>query len=90
MHQIIESDELSLEFRGMTEAGVAFLLTDKVTGDVTPLDFELRYWSGYQIHWVDNNQPSGVYIFRPTEGQYDSYTYSRVVNVEIAKCDVKD
>lgn len=67
-----------------------FDLTDKVTGEVNPVAFSLRYWAGYQIHYVDDNQPSGVYIFRPTEGQYESIDYSTVSNVQVSKCSVKD
>lgn len=78
---MIESEELSLKYSGVMEGGLMFELTDKVTGEVNPVGFSLRYWAGYQIHYVDDNQPSGVYIFRPTEGQYESLSYSEVSKV---------
>lgn len=64
----IEDEKLSLEYTGKIEGGLLFELTDKATGDKNPIGFSLRYWAGYQIHNVEDNQPSGVYIFRPNEG----------------------
>ena len=46
----IESDDLVLTydaFKSMTEEGVLFTLTDKVTGESNPIGFSLRYWKGY-------------------------------------------
>ena len=60
----IESEELVLTYdssKTMIEQGVLFTLTDKVTGESSPIGFSLRYWKGYQ---EESGQPSGVYIFR--------------------------
>jgi hypothetical protein len=62
----------------MIEQGVLFTLTDKVTGESNPVGFSLRYWSGYQ---EPTGQPSGVYIFRATPGEYDSIVYSRLSDI---------
>lgn len=64
----IESEEIILTYDRsltMSEPGVLFTLTDKVTGESSPIGFSLKYWSGYQ---EVTGQPSGVYIFRPTPG----------------------
>ena len=61
----IESAEIILTYDrslAMIEPGVLFTLTDKVTGESSPIGFSLKYWSGYQEL---EGQPSGVYIFRP-------------------------
>jgi hypothetical protein len=64
----IESEEIILTYDrslAMIEPGVLFTLTDKVTGESSPIGFSLKYWSGYQEL---EGQPSGVYIFRPAPG----------------------
>jgi hypothetical protein len=47
----IESEEIILTYDrslAMIEPGVLFTLTDKVTGESSPIGFGLKYWSGYQ------------------------------------------
>lgn len=81
----IETAELKLEVVNVSDGAVNFILTDKLTGETNPLKFDLRYWKGYQRKGQDN-QPSGVYIFRPDEDQYDSYLYSNPSDIEITNC----
>ena len=45
---MIESEELSLTYTGVTDSVVLFNLVDKVTGESNPVGFSLRYWKGYQ------------------------------------------
>ena len=71
----IENEDFVLSYQPQAiEAGAMFTLKDKLTGETNPLGFSLRFWQGSQ----NNGQNSGVYIFRPTSNQYDSYVYSNV------------
>jgi hypothetical protein len=51
-----------------------FMYGDRRTGDVTNLSFGLRYYQSYD----DGGQPSGAYVFRPTQDYYDSFLYAAV------------
>jgi hypothetical protein len=84
----IESEELKLTYdTTMTDlTGVIFSIENKLTGEITPLGFSLRYWQSYQGDWAGNNQPSGAYIFRPTKDQFESYPYSEVSSIVVNKC----
>ena len=82
---MIESEELSLAYTGVTDSVVLFNLLDKVTGESNPVGFSLRYWKGYQ----NLGQHSGVYIFRPAENQYDSLIYSSMSDIQVSKCSTK-
>ena len=67
----ILSDELSLSYLAdYANEGVYFNLTDKLSGESKVIGFDIRYWQSFQ---TDIGQNSGVYIFRPAAGQYDSY-----------------
>lgn len=72
------------------DGAVVFTLTDKVTGDANPIGISLRYWQGYELQKGEDTQPSGAYIFRPTENQFESVLYSHVSNIQISKCSAKD
>jgi hypothetical protein len=62
----IESDDISLRYLADYDGeGVYFELTDKVSGVAKTVGFDLRFWQSFQS---DNQQNSGVYIFRPKDG----------------------
>lgn len=88
---MIESSELSLSFDGVVNAGIIYFnLTDKLTGETNPIGFSLRYWQGYQSTKFVENQPSGAYIFRPTQDQHESTLYSEVSDIQVSKCAAKE
>jgi len=41
---IIESDEISLEFMSLVDGNAIFTMTDKLTGETNPVGFGLRFW----------------------------------------------
>lgn len=47
--QVIESDELSLEYTDISDSTVWFNLTDKVTGESNPVGFSIRYYQSYSL-----------------------------------------
>lgn len=64
---------------------VLFRHTDKVTGESNMIGFSLRYWDSYQ----GTEQDSGAYIFRASNGAFDSEIYSRAIGIETKVCDAK-
>jgi hypothetical protein len=41
------SNELELQFVGTKDGAVNFIINDKVSGELYPINIDLRYWKGY-------------------------------------------
>ena len=83
----LESEDLILTYMAdYINEGVFFKLTDKLSSESKMLGFDLRYWQSFQS---ENQQNSGVYIFRPQDGQYDSYQYSKLSSIGISRGTVR-
>jgi hypothetical protein len=84
---MIESDELALTYLPDYDAeGIYFSLLDKQTQETKTIGFDVRYWQSFQD---PDLQSSGVYIFRPKDGQYDSYKYGDLNDIEVFVNQVK-
>ena len=74
--------QLSLKYLPDFEGeGVYFELTDKLADNFKVIGFDIRYWQSYQ----SLGQDSGVYIFRPKDGQYDSFPYGQFTGIGVAQ-----
>jgi hypothetical protein len=85
---IMETDAVSLTYNAeitTSEDGVFFDLKHKLTNSTDLIGFDLRYWQGMQD---PGQQASGVYIFRPTDDQYDSRSYSQFKNIKFSKGEI--
>ena len=84
---IIESEDLVLRYLpDYVGEGVFFELTDRASEATKTMGFDLRFWQSFQS---ENQQNSGVYIFRPKDGQYDSYPYGSLQSIGVSHGTVK-
>jgi hypothetical protein len=80
-NDMLKLDNLTLQWleKNVSDSSLSFLFSDG-TLDQQELTFNLKYWSSYlrQDNWDNSGKTeSGMYIFTPQIGQYESNFYSK-------------
>jgi len=80
----METNDIIASFNGLDQEKslIKFQITDKISKKVENLEFSLGWWASwinYQAWYTgEEYQNSGVYIFRPMDGQEEAFPYSEL------------